>query len=132
MPNPDLASTPDMEFGHIAGRDGSSCIDAWGAGPFVLTARGKQYRFEDSDRFGPALVKKNGDPLTNPWPSERSPFWAAHRVWVDQGRRIEADKLTCIIDPVPEPRPTFWTRVGRNKVIVQNGDEGGDYIEVKP
>ena len=45
------------DFGHevICGR--GLHIDIWGDGPFTITAAGKTYRFEDSDRFGPALVR---------------------------------------------------------------------------
>ncbi len=116
------------EFGHIASIGGGICIDAWGAGPFVISAGGKLFRFEDSDRFGPSLIKKNGDICTNPWPCERSPFWRAHRLWVRQGRRTE-DGVICVWD---EPKPTKYRKIGRTRVIIENGDEDGGYIEIRP
>jgi hypothetical protein len=110
------------EFGHtgIIGTD--ICIDIWGTGPFVIVVNGKSYRFEDSDRFGPALVNRRGDPLANPWPSERSPFWRAHRIWLRQGRRLK-DEINCIWD---EPRPSVVRHLGgRNYMHVEAGDEDG-------
>ncbi|MBN8979327.1 MAG: hypothetical protein J0I08_22955 [Rhizobiales bacterium] len=116
------------EFGHKAYIGGGMCIDAWGAGPFVISAGGKSFRFEDSDRFGPHLIKKNGELFDNPWPSERSPFWRAHRIWVRQGRRTE-DGVNCIWD---EPKPTKYRKIRGAKFIVENGEEDGAYVEIKP
>jgi len=116
-----------MEFGHEAGSVAGWRIDAWGAGPFEITARGKAFRFEDSDRFGPHLVKADGELRENPWPGGRSPFWMAHRCWVRQGRRLADDGKTCIWEM---PRPTLWTRRGRDKIVVENGDEDGEWIEI--
>lgn len=87
------------EFGHYAVRIPGCCfIDGWGVGPFIIEVYGKQFRFEDSDRFGPALVDRNGDQLKKHWPSPRSPFWYGHKCWVAQGRRIGADGVTCLWD----------------------------------
>lgn len=118
------------EFGHVGQIiPGFGCIDSWGVGPFVITAEnGKTYRFEDSDRFGPALVKEDGDPLKNPWPRERDPFWRAHMLWRKQGRRLEPDGFTCIWH---EPKPhTFYRIDRRNVMLVEGGDEDGKYVEV--
>ncbi len=49
------------EFGHIAFRGKNVFIDVWGGGPFIMRVRDKEWRFEESDRFGPQLVKRNGD-----------------------------------------------------------------------
>jgi len=88
----------ETEFGHVASRIGAACFDVWGTGPFeIADENGKKYRFEDSDRWGPHLIKRNGDLLTN-GPSETSPFWRAHRIWARQGRRVEADGISCIWD----------------------------------
>jgi hypothetical protein len=118
------------EFGHQASRDAGWFIDSWGTGPLVLEAKGKSFRFEDSSEFGPSLVNKAGDPMKNPWPSDRSPFWRAHRIWVRQGRRIAEDGRTCIWD---EPKPQIVRRIGRRSVvIVQQGDEDGEIVELNP
>lgn len=62
------------DFGHevICGR--GLHIDIWGAGPFTITAAGKTYRFEDSDRFGPALVRADGELRANP---PKHDYWGA-------------------------------------------------------
>src|SRR4051812_45266535 len=116
------------EFGHNAIISPNVCIDGWGTGPFVIVAEdGKSYRFEDSDRFGPALVKKNGDPLASPWPSERCAFWRAHRIWKRQGRRTE-DGINCIWD---EPKPQIIRMIGRRSaVIVDHGEEDGKVVRL--
>jgi len=85
------------DFGHMGAITPNVCIDVWGAGPFFIEAGGQRFRFGDSDRFGPYLANRHGDPLANPWPAERSPFWRAHRIWVRQGRRLE-DGVNCIWD----------------------------------
>lgn len=79
------------EFGHEWARGPNICIDSWGAGPFVLVTKGKRYVFEDSDRFGPALVDKKGDP-TNVMIPEKSPFWKAWERWVKEGRKTTEGK----------------------------------------
>ena len=91
------------EFGHIYASGRNLFIDAWGAGPFVIKSGRRRYRFEDSTRFGPALIDEAGEPLANPWPSERSPFWEAHRLWIKRGRRLAEDGITCVYTPAQEP-----------------------------
>ena len=76
-----------MSFGHIGIIGNGFCLDKWGAGPFTICAGGKLYCFEDSDMFGPILIKKNGDPKK--WqPGQYHPFWDAHMAWSKQGRRV--------------------------------------------
>lgn len=114
-----------MEFGHTGVIGPGFCFDTWGAGPFVMLVGAKQYRFEDSDRFGPLLLRKDGTTAKNQ-PGEKSPFWNAHHAWRRQGMRLEEDGITCIFD---KPKPTIWRRVGKMRLIVEDGDEGGGYIE---
>lgn len=113
------------EFGHFGIIGGGVCLDSWGAGPFVIEAGGRFWRFEDSDRFGPSIILKNGNPAAQQ-PGERSPFWIAHWAWMKQGRRVEDDGMTCIHDPL---KPTLYRKVGRMNIIVENGDERGGYVE---
>lgn len=88
------------EFGHIASIGGGFCVDYWGAGPFLIYVNGKTIRFEDSDRFGPFALKKDGNP--SKWqPGERHPFWKAWKAWKEQGRRLTDDRVTCVFDPPP-------------------------------
>lgn len=114
------------EFGHKYASGGGLCIDAWGAGPFVIEHAGKRWPFEDSDRFGPALVKANGDPLANPWPTEKSIFWRLHHIWRKQGRRVAGDGVTCVLE-YSEPRPTKYVVRGREMIVVEHGDHDGCY-----
>lgn len=118
------------EFGHYAARGADFCIDSWGSGPFMIESGGRTFRFEDSDRFGPSLLNENGDIASTCWPSIRSPFWRAHRIWVRQGRRRAGNSVTCVWD---EPKPTtFWRSSSRSRqaFIVEQGDEDGRYIEI--
>lgn len=113
------------EFGHFSARVGGVHIDGWGSGPFTISAAGRTWRFEDSDRFGPHLVTRNGDLAAKDVPSERSPFWRAHLAWVRQGRRLAEDGSTCVYEPL---RPTKVRRIaGRNCEIVEQGDDDGGY-----
>lgn len=117
------------EFGHYGFViDGVGCFDSWGAGPFVIDVAGQRFRFEDSDRFGPALLTAKDELRANPYPPERSPFWRAHRIWKRQGRRLQADGIVCIWD---EPKPTTFYRIGRRSgMVVESGEEDGEHIEV--
>lgn len=116
------------EFGHIASRGAGFRVDTWGAGPFVLVVKGKHHRFEDSDQFGPSRVKANGDIAANPWWTEKHPFWRAHRLWREQGRRVEADGITCVWDGSSDPLPTLYRLEGRRRFLVFEGEDGGALI----
>ncbi|NQU60150.1 MAG: hypothetical protein HQ512_03390 [Rhodospirillales bacterium] len=115
------------EFGHFGSIGGGVCMDAWGVGPFVVEVGKQSFRFEDSDRFGPSIINKNGE-FKAKQPGERSPFWTAHRQWRKQGRRTKDDGVTCIYEG---PKPTFYRKVGRKNLIVEDGEEGGDFIEIQ-
>lgn len=84
------------EYGHFHATGVGVHIDIWGDGPLVIEHLAKVLRFEDSDRFGPLRLRKNGEPADNPFFAERSPFWYAWGKWVDQGRRVDDDGTTCI------------------------------------
>jgi hypothetical protein len=116
----------EQEFGHFAAIGNGFCIDGWGAGPFVITVGDKSWRFEDSDRFGPSLVNRNGDTLRNPWPGPRSPFWRAHHLWRRQGRRVAPDGKTCVWDDV-RLRPSKAIRLGGRHVYIVQAGESDDY-----
>lgn len=110
------------EFGHTFTRVQGACIDTWGSGPFVIKdASGRAWRFEDSDRFGPAILNQD-DSVKARQPGERSLFWRPHALWRFQGRETLADGITCIWR---EPRPTKMRKHGRELVIVEHGEEHG-------
>ena len=124
----DAQTEKSPEFGHFAENVAGFHLDTWGAGDFEITIDGKAYRFEDSDRFGPALVKKNGDLRDNPCPPENSPFWRAHAIWRRQGRRLADDGVTCIWD---EPKPQIIQHLGgKHFLIVDAGEEDGKIIKL--
>lgn len=115
------------EFGHSHAIGAGFCVDGWGAGPFWIEAKGKKFRFGDSDLFGPFLCDRHGDPLKNELPPECSPFWTAHRVWVRQGRRLADDGKTCVYD---WPKPTIIRiTAARQIIVVEQGDECGWYLD---
>ena len=114
------------DFGHFHGRVGNSFIDAWGNGPFEIEVNDTVYRFEDSDMFGPFRLKANGDPHDVNF-GARSPFWAAHRLWVEQGRQVEDDRKTCIWR---EALPTIVQKVGNMHFVIQHGEPSGPYRSV--
>lgn len=120
-----------MEYGHNHSHgslNGELFTDVWGSGPFVITAADdRSYRFEDSERFGPALLKQNDELKADPWPPEKSPFWLAHRLWRKQGRRVADDGKTCFVDLTL--RPTVLRRMsGKHHLVVTAGDEDGGYV----
>jgi hypothetical protein len=111
------------EFGHFGAVGNGFCIDAWGAGPFILG----EWIFEDSDRFGPLLLDKIGNPLEKQ-PSERSSFWRPYHIWLNQGRKVESDGKTCVWQ---QPKPTKVMRLGkRTAIVIENGDELGEIIVI--
>jgi hypothetical protein len=115
----------ENEFGHQSFIGAGVCIDTWGGGPYVISADGKAWRFEDSDMFGPVLVSRDGRILDRQ-PGEKSTFWRPHRSWVRQGRRVQADGVTCIWD---EPRPSRYRRIARRTAeLIEAGDEDGRII----
>ncbi len=110
-------------FGHTAINGNGFFADSWGRGPFEIEANGKTYRFEDSDMFGPALLRKDGELRANPYPNERSPFWRAHSLWRKQGRRVADDGVTCIWN---EPRPMLVRHIGNRNEVIDCGEEDVD------
>jgi hypothetical protein len=101
------------DFGHVAlkGKVDNYVVrvDGWGVGPFIIICGTNTFRFEDSDRFGPHLVNKDGSICANPWPPEKSTFWPAYAKWRDAGRPLAADGITCTFTA---SHPTSGDRTG--------------------
>lgn len=116
------------EFGHYGVRaPGGGFMDTWGAGPFEIEVAGKRHRFEDSDRFGPLKLDRRDTPAEQQW-GERNPFWAAHRLWREQGRQLAEDGVTCRWS---EARPTLVRHIaGKHYALVVEGEEGGLTLDV--
>lgn len=115
------------EFGHHFTTGAGFAIDGWGAGPFQIEVDGRTYSFEDSDRFGPFILGKRGDVLTNQ-PGGRSPFWRAYHMWRRDGRRMAEDRKTCVWR---EPKPGTYRRdaKGRRWALSEPEWDGAGYIE---
>lgn len=113
------------EYGHNAVVGDGFCLDGWGAGPFKLVNGKQVWHFEDSDRFGPLVVTATGHEAEQP--PEKSPFWRLYQWWRSQGRQLAPDGETCVWRVA---KPTIFRRVGRMKLIVEHGEEGGALKEV--
>lgn len=109
----------EREFGHVVWSGRGILADAWGVGPFIINVGEKAYRFEDSERFGPYLVAKDGRVLERQ-PGERSDFWRPHWLWREQGRRLKADGVTCIYTL---PRPPFAYLKGAQIIMISQGEK---------
>lgn len=94
------------DFGHEYATGAGVHMDRWGAGPFKIemVAGGRSFLFEDSDRFGPVPLKKNGWEVKSPgYFAENNQFWYAWGKWVEQGRRTLEDGITCVWDHENHP-----------------------------
>jgi hypothetical protein len=102
---------------------GLARIDSWGAGPFAITVGPRRWLFEDSDRFGPYFVHRDGREDKR-WPSERSPFWRAHYLWIRQGRKVAEDGETCVWT---EPKPNLLWIEKRTRILhtIEPGEPDG-------
>jgi hypothetical protein len=112
------------EYGHF-GRVVAGCaIDAWGAGPFILRDKGKEWSFEFSDRFGPILLNKDGEPRALQPISPKHPFWRPFNAWLAQGKKVEDGVAVW-----REPLPTVLRHiVGRHYAVEEKGEDGGQTI----
>jgi hypothetical protein len=93
------------EFGHTAIRMDGAIIDCWGAGPFRIKVGERVYLFEDSDRFGPAILHKRTLNPADRQPGEAHPFWPAWHMWVKGGRKVGEDGLCVWRQPLAG---TYW------------------------
>lgn len=85
------------DYGHEYLNGPGFHLDGWGAGPFILQAGSSTFYFEDSDRFGPVPLRKDGEVRANPFFGEKSPFWRAWEKWVAGGRQLAEDGRTCLL-----------------------------------
>lgn len=78
---------------------------------YKIRVNGKEYTFDFSERFGPAVIGKRGNILATQ-PSGRNPFWRAVSWWVRQGKHIDADGY-CLWE---QPTEKVYRVSGRNYV----------------
>lgn len=115
----------EKDFGHTYASAAGIRIDAWGRGPFLIEAKGSIYAFEDSDRFGPALLTKTGG-IADKQPGERHVFWGPYHRWLRSGRPLADDGKTCIVAPA---RDTVINKIPKGpSFLVEEGDPDGKRI----
>lgn len=81
---------PQPNFGHHAVNGSDYFLDAWGDGPMLIRWRGKEWRFEFSEMFGPSLLTKDGEISARQPTREDHPFWLPFQRWMNSGRRCRA------------------------------------------
>ena len=100
------------DFGHTSSAfsiDGLPVhIDTWGAGPFMFRIDGKRVFFEDSARFGPAVLRKSDMNPSDRQPGEKARFWDAYGMWFKAGRPVRG-KGRVKVAVWSEPQPgEYW------------------------
>lgn len=116
-------------FGHNFASGPGFFIDSWGRGPLVIENRGKSFRFEFSEQFGPTRLRPDGEIDERfPFFGQRSPFWEAFTAWRKGGMRIDDDGVTCIWDHL---KPTkVYMLDDKNAVVIEQGDDGGAIVDI--
>lgn len=72
---------------------GAIHIDSWSSGPYKMPVKDKYVLFEDSDRFGPLFVCKNGASKENQ--SACKLFWTHYERWREIGKPLDGD--VCVL-----------------------------------
>lgn len=101
-----------MEFGHsvcsIGMADFNTRIDSWGSGPFMFRIDGKRVFFEDSDMFGPVVLRKTDWNPSDRQPGDKSRFWDAYGMWRKAGRPLRgAGRVKIAVWKEPQPG-RYW------------------------
>lgn len=112
------------EYCHFGNVAAGCATDAWGAGPFILRDRGREWSFEFSDRFGPVVLIKDEEPAARQPTSPRNPFWRPFNAWLAQGKQVE-DGVAVWREPLPV---VLWHLAGRHYVLEDEGEDGGETI----
>ena len=126
-----------MEFGHNSAivRTGEimAFIDSWGAGPFMIRVDGRRIFFEDSDRFGPVVVRQSDWNPKDRQPGEKSKFWTAVAMWRKAGRPLRGSGRVKVA-VWKEPKPgTYWKDdAGLAHVLTEPDLSDGPYKQVPP
>jgi hypothetical protein len=115
------------DYGHFGSVANGFAIDTWGAGPFTICDKDKQWSFEFSDRFGPLLLDRHGEPSKRQPVGARHPFWKPFNCWLSQGKQVQ-DGVAAWHEPLPM---VLRQIVGRCYEIQQEGEEHGETI-LKP
>lgn len=104
------------------GKETRVMIDSFrGEAEYLITVRGKDVRFEWSERFGPMPLNKDGSEARGI--GHKHGFWRAASLWNLQGRRLDGNRAIW-----HEPkRPVLKHLGGRNYLVIEDGEEGYDW-----
>lgn len=83
-------------------------VSSYGAGPFMFRIDGKRVFFEDSDMFGPVVVRKSDWNPSERQPSEKSRFWDAYGMWRKAGRPFRGIGKVKVARWSEPKRGTYW------------------------
>lgn len=89
----------------------SFCSDP---GDYRIKVDGKIYTFEFSDRFGPIVLNRRGDPMSKQ-PGPKNKFWWAVSSWKQRGKEIDDDGL-CVW--FTEPEDILRHIAGRHYIVI--------------
>lgn len=89
--------------GHIDGM--MFHLDSWGGPPLVFLIDGKRVLFEDSDMFGPSVLRWSDHHPKAIQPGSRNRFWDAYMMWRKAHRPVKMGKVAIWKDPQPG---TYW------------------------
>lgn len=81
-------------------------ISYGGAQRVIIDAKGKRWDFEMHRYFGPSVTNRIGD-IKDKQPGQRSPFWHALQLWIDQGEKLVGDVCQWVEPPAQE-----WVHLG--------------------
>jgi len=101
-----------MSFGNnsFSGEiDGSPFhMSSFGSGPFMFRIDGKRVFFEDSDMFGPSVLRKSDWNPSACQPGERSRFWDAYCMWRKVGRPLRGTRRVKIAVWSEPKKGQYW------------------------
>lgn len=125
-----------MEYGHHAKNlylpEFIARIDAWGTGPFMFRIDGRRVFFEDSARFGPAVLRKRDMNPSDNQPGEKYRFWDAYGMWRKAGRPLRGTgKIKIAVWKEPQPG-RYWIdeKTGISHLLNDPDLEDGPYRRV--
>lgn len=125
------------EFGHTSARvfvgDGSfAMVDAWGTGPFMFRIDGRRVFFEDSDMFGPSVLRKSDMQPSDRQPAEKSRFWDAYGMWRKAGRPVRGKgRVKVAVWSEPQPGLYWKCEKGLSHILRDPDLQDGPYRQVE-
>ena len=123
------------QFGHHASivrtKEFSARIDSWGSGPFMFRIDGKRVFLEDSDMFGPAVVRVRDWNPSDRQPGERSRFWDAYGMWRKAGRPLRGTgRVKVAVWKEPQPGRYWKDACGISHFLNDPDLPDGPYLQI--